>query len=77
MEELLEILNDLNPDIDYETEDKLIDNKLYDSFKIITLISEISDTFEIELGPEHLIPENFNSARAMWEMIRRIQEDEE
>lgn len=77
MEELLEILNDLNPDIDYEKEDKLIDNKCYDSFKIITLISMISDTFDIELGPEHLIPENFNSARAMWDMIRRIQEDEE
>ena len=44
MEELLEILNDLNPDIDYETEDKLIDNKCYDSFKIITLISMISET---------------------------------
>lgn len=77
MEELLEILNDLNPDVDYETEDKLIDNKCYDSFKIITLISQISDTFEIELGPEHLIPENFNSAKAMWAMIQRIQEDEE
>ena len=77
MEELLEILNDLNPNIDYETEDKLIDNKRYDSFKIITLISMISETFDIELGPEHLIPENFNSARAMWDMIRRIQEDEE
>ena len=77
MEELLEILNDLNPDIDYETEDKLIDNKRYDSFKIITLISMISDTFDVELGPEHLIPENFNSAKAMWDMIRRIQEDEE
>ncbi len=77
MEELLEILNDLNPDIDYEKEDKLIDNKCYDSFKIITLISMISDTFDIELGPEHLIPENFNSAKAMWEMIQRVQEGEE
>ena len=77
MEELLEILNDLNPDIDYETEDKLIDNKHYDSFKIITLISLISETFDVELGPEHLIPENFNSAKAMWEMIRRIQEGED
>ena len=77
MEELLEILNDLNPDIDYETEDKLIDNKRYDSFKIITLISMITDTFDIELGPEHLIPENFNSAKAMWDMIRRVQEGEE
>ncbi|MBO4418699.1 MAG: acyl carrier protein [Oscillospiraceae bacterium] len=77
MDELLAILNDLNPDIDYETEDRLIDNKCYDSFKIITLISEISDTFDVELGPEHLIPENFNSAKAMWDMIRRIQEGEE
>lgn len=77
MEELLEILNDLNPDIDYETEDKLIDNKCYDSFKIITLISAISDSFDVELGPEHLIPENFNSAKAMWAMIQRIQEGEE
>ena len=76
MEELLEILNDLNPDIDYETEDRLIDGKLYDSYKIITLISMITDTFDIELGPEHLIPENFNSAKAMWDMICRIREDE-
>lgn len=77
MEELLEILNDLNPDVDYETEERLIDGKVYDSFKIITLISMISDTFDIELGPEHLIPENFNSAKAMWEMIQRIQKGEE
>ncbi|MDO4473045.1 MAG: acyl carrier protein [Eubacteriales bacterium] len=77
MEELLEILNDINPDVDYETEDNLIDGKVYDSFSIITLISNISDEFDIELGPEHLIPENFNSAQAMWEMIQRIQEEGE
>lgn len=77
MEELLEILNDINPDVDYETEDNLIDGKVYDSFSIITLISNISDEFDIELGPEHLIPENFNSAQAMWEMIQRIQEEDE
>ena len=76
MEKLLEILNDLNPDIDYETEDQLIDGKVFDSFSIITLISNISETFDIELGPEHLIPENFNSAKAMWDMICRIREDE-
>lgn len=77
MEELLEILNDINPDVDYETEDNLIDGKVYDSFSIITLISNISDEFDIELGPEHLIPENFNSAQAMWKMIQRIQEEDE
>ena len=76
MEELLEILNDINPDVNYETEDNLIDGKVYDSFSIITLISNISEEFDIELGPEHLIPENFNSAQAMWNMIQQIQEDE-
>jgi acyl carrier protein len=76
MDELLEILNDINPDVDYEKETKLIDGKVYDSFSIITLISQISETFDIDLGPEHLVPENFNSAAAMWDMIQRIQEEE-
>lgn len=76
MDELLELLKDINPDMDYETETRLIDGKVLDSFSIISLISAISETFDVELGPEHLIPENFNSAQAMWEMIRRIQEDE-
>ncbi len=76
MDELLELLKDINPDVDYETETRLIDGKVLDSFSIISLISAISETFDVELGPEHLIPENFNSARAMWEMIRRIQDEE-
>ena len=76
MDELLEILNDINPDVDSETEDRLIDGKIYDSFSIITLISNISDAFDIELGPEHLIPENFNSAKAMWSMIQKLLDEE-
>ena len=75
MEELLEILNDINPDIDYATEDKLIDNKLYDSLSIISLISQICDTFDIEIGPKYIRNENFNSAEAMWKMIQEIQEN--
>lgn len=77
MDELLEILNDINPDVDYETEDRLIDGKVLDSFSIITLISNITDAFDVELGPQHLIPENFNSAKAMWAMIERIREEDE
>lgn len=76
MEELMEILNDINPDVDYETETKLIDGKVYDSFSIITLVSQISEVFDLDIGPEYLVPENFNSAAAMWDMIQRIQEEE-
>ena len=76
MEELLEILNEINPDIDYDTEDNLIDGKIYDSFSIINLISEICDTFDIEISPKWMRNENFNSAKAMWNMIQTIMEEE-
>ena len=46
MEELLEILNDMNPDVDYSKEKNLIDGKVYDSFSIITLVSNISEEFD-------------------------------
>lgn len=75
MDELLEILKEIDPSVDYETEDQLVDGEILDSFSIITLISNLSETFDIEIGPEYLVPENFNSAKAMWDMIQRIQED--
>ena len=76
MEELLEILQDINPDVDYETEDNLIDGKVLDSLSIIQMINEICDTFDIEIGPKWMRNENFNSARKIWDMIQAIQEEE-
>lgn len=76
MEELLEILEEINPDIDYETETALIDGKLLDSFSIVSLVTEISDTFDIEISPKYLVPENFNSAKAMMAMIEKIKNEE-
>lgn len=76
MDELLEIMNEINPDVDYETEDNLIDGKVYDSLSIITLITTICDEFDIEIGPKWMRNENFNSAKAIWHMIQTIQEEE-
>ncbi len=76
MDELMEILVEINPDVDYATEDRLIDGKVLDSFSIVTLVTEISDTFDIDIGPKYLVPENFNSAKAIWAMIQQIQQEE-
>ena len=76
MEELLEILNEINPDIDYETEKNLIDGRVLDSFSIITLIGEICDHFDIEISPKYMVNENFNSVEAMWDMISEILEED-
>ena len=77
MEELLEILEEIDPDIDYEHETNLIDGKVLDSLSILTLITEICDVFDIEIGPKWMRNENFNSVAAMWKMIQAIQEEDE
>ncbi len=77
MDELLEILEDLDPDIDYEKEKHLIDDKILNSFSIIALVTNISEAFDIEISPAYLVPENFNSVDAMWQMIQKIQEEDE
>lgn len=75
MEELLEILNEINDTIDYENETALIDNHILDSFGVITLVSEIEDAFDIRVAAKEMVPANFNSAKAIWAMIERLQEN--
>ena len=76
MNELMEILTSLKPEIDFETEKELIDDGLLESFDVITLIAEIEDQFGIEVPAEEIVPENFNSAEALWNLVRRLEEDE-
>ena len=76
MEELLEILTDLHPEVDFETEEHLIDNGILDSFDIVTLIAEIRDVFDVTIDAKRIIPENFNSAKALYALIQEIEEED-
>ena len=69
MEELIEILEEIQPDADYETCDTLIDDGILDSFAILSIVSELQDAFDITITPAEIIPENFNSAQALWDMV--------
>lgn len=76
MDELLEILENIDPEVDYGTCDTLIDDHILDSFAILSLISDIEDTFDVTILPGEIIPANFNSAEAIWDLIQRMQENE-
>ena len=75
MDELLEILKDLHDDVDYETCTTLIDDRILDSFDIVTLVAEVDDKLDVQIPPEELIPENFNSASALWALLQRLDND--
>jgi len=73
MDKLLKILKELRPEVDFETQTKLIDEGILDSFDMVSLIGEINDVFHIEIDFEDIEPENFNSAHGMYELICRLQ----
>ena len=75
MEELLEILRDIDPDNDYENDERLIDDWHLDSLSLLQLVTELEDNFEIQVTPTELIPANFNSAKAIWAMVQRLQQE--
>ena len=75
MHDLIAILTDLHPDVDFTTQTGLIENGILNSLDIVTLITEINDTFDVMIPAEEIMPENFDSAEALWTLISRLDED--
>ena len=69
MDELMKIFTETCPGIDFEHETALIDDGILESLDIVTIVSEIMDVFGVELNVDDLLPENFNSVQAIWELI--------
>ncbi len=70
-EQIIEILTEICPGIDFETETALIDDGIIDSLDIVTVVTELMDTFDVEIGVDDLIPENFNTVDAMVALIQK------
>lgn len=75
MEKLIEILEDIESGVDYENCTTLIDDNYLDSLAIISLVAEIEDEFDVQIPTVEVVPDNFNSAKAIWELIERLQEE--
>ena len=75
MEQLLQILNQLHPDVDFMDVDDLYEEGVLDSLDMVRLVTEISQTFDVDVPPEELIPDNFQNVNTIMEMIERLDEE--
>ena len=75
MDKLLEILQELHPDVDFAACESLIDDKILDSFDIVSLVTELSSEFDITVPASEIIPENFNSAKALWALVEKLLDE--
>ena len=75
MEELMAILEEIRPDVDFETEKFLVKDGILDSFDIISLVGALNEEYDIEIQPVDLVPENFNNAEAILALVTRLQDE--
>lgn len=74
MDAILDILNELNPDVDYRTRTDLVDARILDSLAILSLVAELEDTFDITVPAVEIVPQNFNSLEGLWNMVERLRD---
>ncbi len=77
MEQLLDILKELHPETDFETEAHLVDDGMLASFDIVMLITRIEEEFDVVIPAKDIVPENFNSVKALYALIERISEQDD
>ena len=75
MNELIEILPELHDDVDFESTTGLVEDGILNSLDIVSLITEIADRFDVQIPAEEILPENFDSAEALWALITRLDEE--
>ena len=75
-ETILEILTDIRGDIDFEEETALIDDGLLESLDIVAIVGEFNEEFDVEISVEDLLPENFNSAEAIYSLIQELADED-
>ena len=72
-EQILSLVEEVLPHIDFTASDKLVDDGFLDSLSIITLISELSMEFDVTFDINELTPENLNSIDAIVETVKKLQ----
>ena len=72
MEKILAILKDNCPGVDFENEKALVDDGLLDSFDVVAIVSDLTAEYDIDITINDIVPENFNSAEAIYNLVERL-----
>ena len=70
-EQVLEILLDVVPDVDFENEVDLVNDKIIDSFAVVAMVNELNDELDIDIPSREILPENFYSLDTIVALVEK------
>ncbi len=76
MDQLLEVLRDMKPGTLIDENSQLIEGGILDSLDVMNLSVELNDEFDIEITPLDILPENFATPTTIYNMIKKLQEED-
>lgn len=74
MDELIGILSDIRPDVDFRNEEDLVGRGIIDSFDVVTIIAFIDEKFDVMIPPEYILPKYFYSAKTIYDLITGLKD---
>lgn len=76
MNEIIAILENLKPGINFAEAEDFIEQHILESMELLQLVSDLNDEFDIEITLPYIKPENFKSVETIYAMVQQILDEE-
>lgn len=73
MNEILKLLEQLYPEVDFEDCDSLVDDNILDTDELDELVAELEDRFDVVIPEDEITADNFNSVESIYSLIQELQ----
>ena len=73
MSDLLTLLKECCPVVDFNKEKNLMTNKVIDSMDIVNIIAALENKYDISIEFDMITAENFDSIESINAMIKKLQ----
>jgi acyl carrier protein len=69
MKTVLEVLKGIRPEFDFTTSEDFIADGMLDSFDVVTLITELDESYGISIAGTDVLPENVRNLAAIKQLL--------
>ena len=76
LEQVIDMLDQIKDDVDFSKAVNLVDDRILDSFDILSIIGAIDDEFDVSVPAKDIVPQNFNTAQGIYQMVLDLAQGE-